>query len=217
MAVNKSKTRARLLQAACEIFAEKGFHDTTVFDICDAAEANIASVNYYFGDKESLYDEVWRHAFSMTVSAYPIDGGIPEDADVETCLFGYASAVLSRIFSDGDAGLFPRLLNQEMAAPTLALDKIAKEALLPQSKQVEKAIRKQFGKACDPKLLWLCKHSIIGQCVFYNFSRPLRERVMGSRKMGVDEVDHLARHIARFSLGGMIAVQKANREPRLES
>lgn len=197
------KTKARLLQAACEIFAEKGFRNTTVADICDAAQANIASVNYYFHDKETLYDEVWRRAFSIMVSTYPLDGGISDDADVETSLYGYARAVLQRVFSDGEAGLFPRLLNQEMAAPTLALDKIVKEALLPQSQQVEKAIKKQFGKDCDETLLWQCKFSVIGQCVFYNFSRPLRERVMRKKKLGVEEIDSIARHIARFSLGGL--------------
>ncbi|MBT3191756.1 MAG: CerR family C-terminal domain-containing protein [Verrucomicrobia bacterium] len=204
----KGKTKARLLQAACELFAEKGFRDTTVADICDAAEANIASVNYYFGDKERLYDEVWRHAFAITVSTYPIDGGVEEDSDVETCLFGYARAVLSRIFSEGEAGLFPRLLNQEMAAPTLALDKIASEALLPQSRQVEDVIKKQFGDRCDDHLLRLCKLSIIGQCAFYNFSRPLRERVMGIKNVLPEEIDRMARHIASFSLGGLKQIQK---------
>jgi AcrR family transcriptional regulator len=208
MATTKTKkTKERLLQAACEIFAEKGFRETTVADICEAAAANIASVNYYFGDKENLYDEVWRHAFAITVSTYPMDCGGADEGDVESCIYGYAHAVLHRIFSDGEAGLFPRLLNQEMAAPTLALDKIAEEALLPQSQQVEKAIIKQFGESVDDELLGLCKHSIIGQCVFYNFSRPLRKRVMGGREMNSEEIDKIARHVARFSLGGLNAIQ----------
>jgi AcrR family transcriptional regulator len=197
------KTKERVLRAACEIFAEKGFSDTTVADICEAAGANIASVNYYFGDKETLYDEVWRHAFAITASTYPVDEGVSEHADIETLLFSYARAVLQRVFSDGEAGLFPRLLNQEMAAPTLALDRIAKDALLPQSRQVMKAVKLMFGEDCDETLLRHCKFSIIGQCAFYNFSRPLRERVTGLKRMGSEEIDSIAHHIAQFSLGGM--------------
>lgn len=205
---DKQNTKDRLLRAACSIFSEKGFRDATVAEICEAAEANIAAVNYYFGDKETLYDEVWRHAFAVTRETYPIDGGIPAGADVEESLFGYASAVLHRIFCGGEASLFPRLLNQEMAAPTLALEKIAKEALLPQSLHVEHAVRKFFGDACDEHTIWLCKHSVIGQCAFYNFSRPLRERVMGCGEMTEPAIEQIARHIARFSLGGLKEIQK---------
>ena len=47
-------TRQRILQAACDTFAQKGFRDTTVAKICSAARANVAAVNYYFGSKQGL-------------------------------------------------------------------------------------------------------------------------------------------------------------------
>ena len=52
------ETRRRLLDAAGEVFAEKGFAKATVREICQKAEANIAAVNYHFGDKEKLYAAV---------------------------------------------------------------------------------------------------------------------------------------------------------------
>ena len=76
----KQTTKDRLLEAACTIFADKGFRDATVAEICEAANANIAAVNYYFGDKEKLYDEVWHCAFSHATEAYPVDGGLPKDS-----------------------------------------------------------------------------------------------------------------------------------------
>jgi TetR/AcrR family transcriptional regulator, regulator of cefoperazone and chloramphenicol sensitivity len=209
--MNKKPTKKeRLIMEAAPIFAEKGFRDTTVAEICEAAGANIAAVNYYFGDKESLYDEVWRYAFRVTSTTYPIDAGISGEVTVEESLYRYAFAVLSRIFSEGSAGLFPRLLNQEMASPTLALDKIATEALFPQSRLVEQAIRAFLGASCDEHVIWLCKHSVIGQCAFYNFSRPLRERVTGCGTMSVEAIDQMARHIARFSVGGLKEMQHAH-------
>ena len=61
--VSKSDdTRDRLLQAAAEIFAEKGFGGTTVREICLRAPANLALINYYFGDKLELYKEVLQKA-----------------------------------------------------------------------------------------------------------------------------------------------------------
>ena len=45
-------TASRLLNAAGPIFAEKGYQNATVREICAAAGVNLASVNYYFRDKE---------------------------------------------------------------------------------------------------------------------------------------------------------------------
>ena len=52
--------RDRLLDAAEELFCEHGFEGASIRDIAAIAKCNIASVNYYFGGKEKLYEEVWR-------------------------------------------------------------------------------------------------------------------------------------------------------------
>ena len=195
--------RTRLLKEACRIFAEKGFRDATVAEICEAADANVAAVNYYFKNKETLYDEVWRCAFALTVETHPLDGGLPENPTIEEYLFCYARAVLRRIFSEDASGLFAKLLSREMASPTLALGKIATDYIIPQSQHMEMIVSKMLGSDSDEKMLMLCRNSIIAQCAFYNFSRPLREKMMGKTTMSAEELDYTARHIARFSLGGL--------------
>lgn len=52
-------TRTRLLDAALALFAEKGFAKTSTREIAEAAQVNIASISYYFGDKAGLYRAVW--------------------------------------------------------------------------------------------------------------------------------------------------------------
>ncbi len=47
-------TRSDLLDAAAELFAAHGYHQTTHAEICERAGANIAAINYHFGDKEHL-------------------------------------------------------------------------------------------------------------------------------------------------------------------
>jgi len=47
--------REQLISHATRIFAAKGYAAATTREICDAAGVNIASIHYYFGDKEGLY------------------------------------------------------------------------------------------------------------------------------------------------------------------
>ena len=201
-------TKDRLLAAACTVFADKGYRAATVAEICTAAKANIAAVNYYFGNKEALYDAVWHHAFDLASSAYPIDGSLPENPVLEDYIYSYANALLHRIFSETETGLFAKLLHQEMSHPTLALERIAEEALLPQSLFLGKVVHAALEQHVSEEQIRLCMNSIIGQCAFFNFSRPLRKHVIGKSTMTEEEIDDIARHIAAFSIGGLKEIRK---------
>jgi AcrR family transcriptional regulator len=50
-------TRDKLLDVAGRIFADRGYRAATIREICVAAGANVAAVNYHFGDKLGLYTE----------------------------------------------------------------------------------------------------------------------------------------------------------------
>jgi TetR/AcrR family transcriptional regulator, regulator of cefoperazone and chloramphenicol sensitivity len=54
------EARNRLLDAALQLFAETGFAKTSTRQIAQAAQVNIASISYYFGDKAGLYRAVFR-------------------------------------------------------------------------------------------------------------------------------------------------------------
>lgn len=53
-----TETRERILDAARDLFAERGYRGTTVRDITTAAKANIAAIGYYFESKDGLYAAV---------------------------------------------------------------------------------------------------------------------------------------------------------------
>lgn len=49
-----------ILEKAEILFAKKGFEGTTVRDIAQAAEVNLAMISYYFGSKEKLMEALFR-------------------------------------------------------------------------------------------------------------------------------------------------------------
>jgi AcrR family transcriptional regulator len=52
------ETRARIMEAAVELFAASGFDGATTRAIADRAGVNLPAIQYYFGSKEGLYRAV---------------------------------------------------------------------------------------------------------------------------------------------------------------
>ncbi|MCP4900261.1 MAG: TetR/AcrR family transcriptional regulator [bacterium] len=62
-------TRDRLLRAAIDLFAARGYHAASVRDLCDNARANPGAVSYHFGGKRYLYRAAIRHAIDRLASS----------------------------------------------------------------------------------------------------------------------------------------------------
>jgi len=75
-------TKTRLLEAAGEEFADKGFGGATVRAICARAGANVAAINYHFGDKERLYIEAVIEAHRCGACSVDRSVGTRERFDV---------------------------------------------------------------------------------------------------------------------------------------
>lgn len=86
------EARNRLLDAALQLFAEQGFAKTSIREIALAAQANVASISYYFGDKAGLY----RAVFSDPRTNPPLPPEALEGTDVtlEQAIRGLLSSFL---------------------------------------------------------------------------------------------------------------------------
>jgi TetR/AcrR family transcriptional regulator, regulator of cefoperazone and chloramphenicol sensitivity len=192
-------TRAKLLDAAGTVFAERGFHEATVREICARARANIAAVNYHFGDKLGLYTEVLRNAvrgdqFDRMRSV--ADQNLPPE-EVLRRLIRFRLRSVSQ--GDRPAMLFP-LMAHEFARPTPAMSRIVNEALRPMYDRLREIVGAILGLPRDHETTRLCTHSVIGQIVHYVVARPIVGRLWPELKMTPVQLDRIADHIADFSL-----------------
>lgn len=74
------ETRRRLLAAAGELFAEKGYRETSINEITKLAGASVAAVNYHFRGKERLYRAVLQSLADETMACIPPDDVLTGDA-----------------------------------------------------------------------------------------------------------------------------------------
>src|SRR5438094_7928082 len=108
--ISTTGTEKRLLEAAGEIFAEYGYRAATVRQICERAAANIAAVNYHFGDKEGLYMAVLRAVHNAHVEKYRPTLALPAGATPEKSLRAYIRWLLNRSFDEGAPGWHRKFL-----------------------------------------------------------------------------------------------------------
>lgn len=192
---NNKDTRHRLLEAAGEVFAQKGYDAATVREIVERAGANVASVNYYFGGKEGLYLEVL--GFACEAARTPRPEGEPRER-----LLGFIRHFLTRCLGARHDSWRGLLLAREMAHPSPALQTLVDKLMRPVMDQLISLVR-ELGPHLDEREAWLSAASIMGQCAHHRHAEAILERLGAPLPAGEERVEILARHILTFSLGGL--------------
>jgi AcrR family transcriptional regulator len=214
------KAKKKILQAAALAFSKVGYHDAKVADICKAAGTNVASVNYYFGSKEELYGEAWRHSFAESIKKYPVDGGVSEDALPEEKLRGNITAFINRVV-DPKCIEF-EITHKEMANPTGLLHEIMKKSLEPLRQRFVGIIREILGDDVDELTVQMCEMSVHSQC--FSFVMRFRKHRMlsekGEKHFGPPPLDVspkvIVEHIIKFSLAGLSAIREDEEKKLLQ-
>ena len=200
-------TRRKLLNAACEVFAQKGYKGAKVADICKQAGANVASVNYYFGDKVSLYKEAWQYALQNLIETTfsELTAGSPQ-----ALLRQYIQTLMRHLAGKDRSGQFSRLYLMELANPTGLIKDAWHDMIEPQRRRLHDIIRAIIGPEAEELSILFCELSIVNQCRALVTVKDSDLQYMLGQPLGTQLIDRLARHIADFSLAGIKAVGKKN-------
>jgi AcrR family transcriptional regulator len=79
----KADTRRRLLDAAAELFAIRGFEGVSVDTVAEAANRTSGAVYAHFGGKEGLLTALLDHLTNDTVAVIAAQQAVAEDTDQE--------------------------------------------------------------------------------------------------------------------------------------
>jgi HAD superfamily hydrolase (TIGR01509 family) len=200
-------TKARLLEAAGEVFAQHGFRVSTVRQICKRARTNVGSVNYHFRDKKGLYAAVFGYALQLATNKYPPDLGITREATPEEKLRAYIHSLLLRLMAEGLPAWHGKLMAREMAEPSGALDDVLENSIRPLHTYLAGVVRELMHKEGsadreESHYTFLTSLSIAGQCLHYHIARQWIE-ALRPQSFDPTRIDRVADHITRFSLGGI--------------
>jgi TetR/AcrR family transcriptional regulator len=172
------ESRAAILRAAAQEFAEHGIAGARTDAIARAARVNKALLYYYFKDKETLYGAVLDHAFSgMKTNIFQV---LDSDLPPREKIMAYAGAYFDFIASNQ---IYPKLMQREMMrareGDSVHLSRLVKTYFQPIYRRVGELLHKgiaegEFRKVDPAHFI----PSMVAMIVFYFSSAPVMQRIV---------------------------------------
>ena len=204
--IPKENTKQKLIEAAIKVFAEKGFRDATVRQICKlAGAANINAVNYYFGSKEQLYKQILAMIFAKYDKqvAKDFSDKIPEDQ-----LAIYISTFCKILYQESEADTdTTAILVEEFTRPSPFLEEMVDTFNRPRVERLLKIIKGLLGEGATDDMARDCLVSVSGQLLYYSFARPVFARLFPNY-FTKNSHEQWAAHVFKFTMGGIAAYKR---------
>ena len=217
MSTDPTTTKDRLLDAAEELFASRGYDEVSIRELAAAAEVNVAAVNYHFQGKDNLYHEVILRRFvqqrDKTLAALE---RATAEAGGRPTLDGVIAALV-REYLQGTLGAagggFLSFMAREMQGSRCpAHDALFREMVAPVFAAFSRALTLARPGLRPEDLTWIIA-SIVGQIHHFVFRWKKRQsladdsealavitRVFPALNLSVEEyIDAVTRHVSRFS------------------
>jgi len=205
-------TRDCLLEVAERLFAQKGYDAVSVREITNTAKCNLASVNYHFGNKKTLYLNVFRERWMLR--AQYIRACFEEnlagcgDTSPASVIQSLAEALIKGPLTDEERLFHFQLMIREMTKPTEAFEIVMEETMKPTFEGLEQLFQPYLHESIDEDRTLLNILSIFSMVLYFNFARLPVSKIIGH---AYDQrfKDRLVQHIVDFSLSGLPVKENA--------
>lgn len=195
--------RHRILSAAGQEFAGRGYEAATVRDICLAAGVNIAAVNYYFGDKRRLYVESVKHAHEERVRQVPLPEWPPGRPAAER-LHDFIDNLLERMLGLTQPPWQVRLMLREILQPTDACRELVEDYMRPHFALLVSILDELCHGELSQAELRRVAMSIVGQCFLYRAAGDVVGMLVPRQEIeSLHTPKQLADHVTRYALAAL--------------
>jgi TetR/AcrR family transcriptional regulator, regulator of cefoperazone and chloramphenicol sensitivity len=208
--VDGVQARERILGAALRLFADQGYDGTSVREIAQAADVNIAAIAYYFGDKAGLY-----RAALFEPMCGKSDGADAFDApglDLDAALACFMRSRLRPLEQGAAARLSVRLRLREDIEPTGMLDD-ERSARMQTYRRLVALLGRHLAADPDPELDALAL-SIIALVAFPYYGHEKIRQCAPTLLDAPDALDAWAARLARYAAALVAAERKRRRAPK---
>ncbi|MFP4144757.1 MAG: TetR/AcrR family transcriptional regulator [Phycisphaeraceae bacterium] len=207
LSTGQDPTRERLLDAAERLFAESGYAGTSIRDLTAEAGCNIAAVNYHFGGKDALYQQVYLRRLRIVRQQRlrkirRVMAGEEGDVNLERLLTAFANVFVEPVLSESSGRRLMQLLMREMTDPRLPRDLFIREAIRPVQQALREALQ-QVAPELTPTQAELCVHSFVAQLIHILQVRQMLVSSEGDHRWPVLDLEQAVDHVVRFSIAGV--------------
>jgi AcrR family transcriptional regulator len=201
-----SDSRQRLLHAALRCFAEHGFEKTSTRMIAEAAQANVAAIRYYFGDKAGIY----RAAFIEPMGQPQDDIELFDDPKLtlEQALQGLYSGFIEPLKKGELVQLCTKLHMREMVEPTGLWQQEIDHGIAPYHQALVKVLCRHLSitqEDDDVHRLALC---IVAQAVFLYMGREVMQAVRPGLMGSTQALDVMRERLVQYAQALVSAEQQ---------
>lgn len=172
-------TRAKILNAAGALYAMKGFAHTTSKEICASAGTDMAAVNYHFGSKDALYEEVLVEAHRQLIAIDAIEAVIGSSSDsAEDKLLAIVGGIARRAGAP-EAPWGIRVLARELTSPSVHTRTLIERAIAPKAALMRGLLAQTLGLAPEDAVVQRSFAFVIGQLLLLMLApKELRRLVL---------------------------------------
>jgi AcrR family transcriptional regulator len=214
------ESRAAILAAAAQEFAEHGIAGARTDAIAREARVNKALIYYYFKDKETLYGAVLDEAFgALKVNVFRVlDSELPSREKILAYVAAYFDFVAAN-------QMYPKLMQREMMrgrdGQSPHLDKLIKNYFQPIFTRVGELLSKgiadgEFRKVSTAHFV----SSMVAMIVFYFSSAPMMHKIVGFNPLTPERIAERRAAVLDFISAGLFrsdAKGSASLSPRLSA
>lgn len=190
------ETRNRLIAAAGHVFARDGFNGAGLREICHTAGANLGSIRYYFGNKETLYRETLIHAYRDVTTSHlfnPVN------------LLDWLQLFINTLVRRREKYPYlPAMIARELAHPTAVFDELMQDHFKPLQEQLAEIIHQELKDPDRQAMVNSLAIRIILLCIQTEHFRPVLKHFGEKAPQTTIETEALAAELHRSITVGFL-------------